>query len=161
MRDRRASDRDFEEFLDRVEPETLSRLILNDRLPLALTFPVGGLHLPEAGLPLDEVRRRHPNLRIGRSAHSARSAVETARLGADWVILGPAFPTGAKRTPLPAGELERAARESEAPVWAIGGIAPENVAGVLDSGVAGVAAIRSMGSPEAVRELRSAASPRC
>ena len=115
---------------------------------------MGGLHLPEAGLPLDEVRRRHPNLRIGRSAHSARSAVETARLGADWVILGPAFPTGAKRTPLPAGELERAARESEAPVWAIGGIAPENVAGVLDSGVAGVAAIRSMGSPEAVRELR-------
>ncbi len=157
LRDRRASDRAMETFLLRIEeaaPQALPRLFLNDRLPLAATFPVAGLHLPEAGLPVDRVRREFPDLRIGRSAHSLRSARESADLGADLVILGPAFPTGAKRNPLAPGVLGAAAREVGVPVWAIGGIAPDNVAQVVASGVAGIAAIRSLRDPESVRALR-------
>ncbi len=163
MRERRAADGALEAFLLRVEataPRILSRLFLNDRLSLAATLPVGGVHLPEAGLPADRIRRKFPQLRIGRSAHSLRSAREAAALGADFVILGPAFPTGAKRNPLASGVLRAAAREVGVPVWAIGGIATGNVATVVDSGVAGIVAIRSLRTPGAVRALRRAAATR-
>ena len=130
LRDRQASDREFERLLVRIEseaPEMLRRVVVNDRLALAASFPVAGVHLPEAGLPLPAVRSRFPRggLLLGRSVHGVEAALTADRAGADYLILGPVAATGAKR-PLPSGVLEEVCRRVEAPVWAVGGLTPGN-----------------------------------
>ena len=146
LRDRNASDRDFERFLDhlaRDTPEVLPRVLVNDRLGLAATFPVAGVHLPESGLPVGSVRRRFGGrLRVGRSVHSANAAARAAEAGADYLILGAAAPTGDKRPQSP-GVFAEAVRRSPTPVWAVGGLNPSTLRVLTGSGISGVAAIRS------------------
>lgn len=147
LRDRGVSDREFERFLERLRteaPETLPRVLVNDRLALAASFPVAGVHLPEAGLPVSAVRSRFPRgrLLVGRSVHRVETAVAAASDGADYLILGPVAATGGKQ-PLPAGTLSRACRRIGIPVWAIGGLTPQNLDRLRGAGISGLAAIRS------------------
>ena len=149
MRDREVPDREFERFLERLgaeAPETLARVLVNDRLALAASFRVAGVHLPETGLPVAAVRSRFPRRRllVGRSVHGVEAAASAADDGADYLILGPVAATGGKR-PLPLGTLARACRRVQIPVWAVGGLAPENLAGLRATGISGLAAIRSFG----------------
>ena len=128
MRDREVSDRDFERFLDGLvsrAPDVLSRVIVNDRLALAAAFPVAGVHLPEAGLPVAAVRSRFPRgrLLIGRSVHGLDAAAAAEADGADYVILGPVAPTGGKR-PLPPEVFRETCRRFRIPVWVVGGLTP-------------------------------------
>ena len=99
LRDREASDRECERFLDTLASrsgDVLSRIVVNDRLALAGAFPVAGVHLPEAGLSVAAVRSRFPRgrLLIGRSVHGVDAAAAAEKDGADYVILGPVAPTG-------------------------------------------------------------------
>ena len=147
LRDREASDREFERFLDALASrsrDVLSRVVVNDRLALAAAFPVAGVHLPEAGLPVAAVRSRFPRgrLLIGRSVHGADAAVAAEKDGADYVILGPVAPTGGKR-PLPPDVFRETCRRLRIPVWAVGGLTPENLERLRGVGVSGFAAIRS------------------
>ena len=147
LRDREATDREFEEFLDGLasrSPEILSRVIVNDRLALAATFPVAGVHLPEAGLPAAAVRSRFPRgrLLIGRSVHGLEMALAAERDEADYVILGPVAPTGDKR-PLPPAVFREACQQLRIPVWVVGGLEPDNLDLLRGVGVSGFAAIRS------------------
>ena len=147
LRDREVSDREFERFLDGLAsraPGVLSRVIVNDRLALAATFPVAGVHLPEAGFPVAAVRSRFPRgrLLIGRSVHGLDAAVAAERDGADYVILGPVAPTGGKR-PLPLDVFRETCRRLRIPVWVVGGLTPENLGRLASVGVSGLAAIRS------------------
>ncbi len=156
LRDREISDRAFEMFLEdlaEAAPETLSRIVVNDRLALAAAFPVAGVHLPEAGLPAAAVRSRFPRgrLLIGRSVHGLDGAVAAEREGADYVILGPFAPTGRKR-PLPPEAFSETSRRLRIPVWAVGGLTAENLDRPWSAGVSGLAAIR------AFRDLRQAAA---
>jgi thiamine-phosphate pyrophosphorylase len=147
LRDREISDRGFERFLEglaRVAPQVLSRVIVNDRLALAAAFPVAGVHLPEAGLPVAGVRSRFPRgrLLIGRSVHGLGAALAAERDGADYLILGPVARTGDKR-PLPPEIIDETCRRLRIPVWAVGGLTPRNLDRLRDTGVSGLAAIRS------------------
>ncbi|MDE2972253.1 MAG: thiamine phosphate synthase [Acidobacteriota bacterium] len=147
LRDREASDREFERFLDALAsraPDVLSRVVVNDRLALAAAFPVAGVHLPEAGLPVAAVRSRFPRGRlfIGRSVHGVDAAVAAEEDGADYVILGPVAPTGGKR-PLPPEVFRETCRRLRIPVWVVGGLTPENLERLRGVGVSGCAAIRS------------------
>lgn len=147
LRDREASDREFEQFLECLAaraPEVLSRTIVNDRLALAAAFPVAGVHLPEAGFPVAAVRARFPRgrLLVGRSVHGLEAALAAERDGADYVILGPVAPTGGKR-PLPPHVFRETCRELRIPVWAVGGLEPDNLEALRGVGVSGFAAIRS------------------
>ena len=150
LRDRRVSDRRFERFLDRLAaevPEVLPRVLVNDRLALAAAFPVAGVHLPEAGFPLAAVRAHYGDRMLqGRSVHGSAAAERSAREGADYLILGAAAPTGEK-IPQPAGVFAEACRRSQAPVWAVGGLAPDNLEVLAGSGISGIAAIRSLAGP--------------
>ena len=157
LRDREISDRAFESFLAALgaaAPEVLARTFVNDRLALAAVFPVAGVHLPEAGLPVAAVRSRFPRRRllIGRSVHGMDAALAAERDGADYVILGPVAPTGGKR-PLPPDTFPEVCRTLRIPVWAVGGLTSANLDCLLGTGVSGLAAIRSFGEP------RGAASP--
>ncbi|MDE3260759.1 MAG: thiamine phosphate synthase [Acidobacteriota bacterium] len=147
LRDREASDREFERFLEVLASEArdvLSRVVVNDRLALAAAFPVAGVHLPATGLPVAAVRSRFPRgrLLLGRSVHGVDAAVAAERDGADYVILGPVAPTGGKR-PLPPDVFRETCRRLRIPVWAVGGLTPENLERLRGVGVSGFAAIRS------------------
>jgi thiamine monophosphate synthase len=61
--------------------------------------------------------------------------------GADFVIFGPVFETPGK-TPVGLDALRKVATAVKIPVLAIGGITRENTGRVIETGAAGIAAIR-------------------
>ncbi|PYS96218.1 MAG: thiamine phosphate synthase [Acidobacteria bacterium] len=144
-----------------------ARVVVNDRLDVALAARAAGVHLPAEGLPIEPVRRRAAGrFLIGRSAHSLAEAQRARKDGADYVILGPIFPTPSKAglgEPLGTETLRKAAVTLPIPVWAIGGIGPANAAALRGIPIAGVAAISAIaGAPDpaaAVRALREALAP--
>lgn len=116
-----------------------TRVLVNDRLDVAIAAKIDGVHLPGNGLPIDRVR---PLVRVlGCSTHSLDEAVHAERSGADFVIFGPVFETPGK-TPVGIDALRRVAAAVRIPVLAIGGITRENTKEVLEAGAAGIAAIR-------------------
>lgn len=98
---------------------------------------------------------------IGVSATCYAEAVEAWQSGADYLGVGPVFPTTSKADSGPAiglAELARICREIESPVVAIGGINTTNLARVVDTGAAGAAVIAAVAEAgdmtEATRQLR-------
>ncbi|MGA2814500.1 MAG: thiamine phosphate synthase [Candidatus Acidiferrum sp.] len=132
---------------------TLSKVLVNDRLDVALAARAAGVHLGERSLPVAEVRRllsvchQQPPAEFlaGVSCHSLASAQSAAAGGAGYIFFGPIFPTPSKAAFGPAQGLRRLAevcRAVEVPVLAIGGITLENARECRESGAAGIAAIR-------------------
>jgi len=143
------------------------RVLVNDRLDVALTERAGGVHLGENSLPVEDARRviaaaQPPlqNFLVGVSCHSLEAVQHAARAGADYVFFGPVFATPSKAVfgqPQGLARLAQACHAVEIPVIAIGGITVENAAQCFGSGAAGIAAIRlfqdSGALSLAVREL--------
>jgi thiamine-phosphate pyrophosphorylase len=128
-----------------------TRVLVNDRLDVALSQRAGGVHLGENSLPLAEVKRlledrgERKDFLIGVSRHSLETSRAAASGGADYLFFGPVFATPSKAAfGVPQG-LERLAaicRAVSVPVLAIGGITLENAADCLAAGASGIAAIR-------------------
>ncbi len=134
-----------------------ARLLVNDRLDVALAAEADGVHLPANGLPPDAARRLLAAVGlIGVSTHSAAEVAAAKVNGADFVLLGPIYDTPSKRdygAPLGLTPLASAAAAAGLPVLAIGGITPERVAEVRAAGAHGVAclgAVMSAADPAAV-----------
>ena len=129
---------------------TSTRVLVNDRLDVALAANAGGVHLGEKSLPLEivaEWRRATGRLDflIGVSCHSLDSARAAMRGGADYIFFGPVFATPSKAAfgaPQGAGLLRKVCAAVEIPVLAIGGVNLENAPACIAAGAAGVAAIR-------------------
>lgn len=130
--------------------ETGARILVNDRLDVALAAEAAGIHLGEKSLPLETVsewRRSsgRTDFQIGVSCHSLEAARAAERGGANYIFFGPVFATPSKAAFGPPQGMERL-RELcaavEIPVLAIGGINFENARACIDAGAAGVAAIR-------------------
>lgn len=128
-----------------------TRIIVNDRLDVALTENAGGVHLGEKGLPVAEAKRlvaergERNDFLIGVSCHSPEAAKSAARDGADYLFFGPVFATPSKAAFGAPQGLERLAtvcRGVSIPVLAIGGITLENASACLAAGASGIAAIR-------------------
>jgi thiamine-phosphate diphosphorylase len=118
---------------------TATKVLVNDRLDVAMAAEIDGVHLPGNGLPVDRVRPLVGLL--GCSTHSVDEAVRAERGGADFVIFGPVFDTPGK-TPVGIDALRRVAAAVRIPVLAIGGITHTNTDENLKAGAAGIAAIR-------------------
>jgi thiamine-phosphate pyrophosphorylase len=138
------------------------KMIVNDRVDVALAAAADGVQLPADGLPVAAARILLGEGRaIGCSVHGEEELARVA--GADFVLFGPIYDTPAKRAFGPPQGLDRlAAFASRAPlpVVAVGGIVPERVAEVLRAGAMGVAvigAILDAADPAAVvRSFRAA-----
>ena len=118
---------------------TQTRVLVNDRLDLALAAGIDGVHLPAAGLPPDRVR---PYVAVlGVSTHSVEEVRAAERARADFVIFGPIFETPGKK-PVGLEALRRVTRSVRIPVLAIGGITDATAPLVMEAGAAGIAAIR-------------------
>jgi len=132
-----------------------TRILINDRVDVALAAGAGGVHLSENGFSVPEARRLCARLEqqsgnrldflIGVSCHSLGAALGAARDGADYIYFSPIFHTPSKAfygPPQGVERLRQVCRAVSIPVIAIGGITLENVASCYTAGAAGAAAIR-------------------
>jgi thiamine-phosphate pyrophosphorylase len=121
------------------------KVLVNGRADIALAAGAHGVHLPSQGFRLADLKSwLPPGFLAGISIHSIREGRLAAVQGADYVLLGPVFRTPSKARygpPLGLEYLRRARGSLPLPVLALGGINPDNIASVLNVGVAGVAGI--------------------
>src|ERR1043166_761843 len=150
----------------KVARERGVKIIINDRVDIALALKADGVHLGQDDLP-PEAARRMLGLAalIGFSTHNLEQAKRAAAMPLDYVAIGPIFPTATKKSENPPVGLEglRLLRQSLDPISlvAIGGITVENIGLVLDAGADAVAVIKDIwvpGSdiPEKIHRLISA-----
>lgn len=128
-----------------------TKVIVNDRLDVAIAANSDGVHLGHASLPVADVVRwcRKGNapkqFLIGVSCHSMEEAGEAEAYGASYGFFGPVFDTPSKRQFGPAQGIARLSELCMAvriPVLAIGGVSRANAAKCMRAGALGVAAIR-------------------
>jgi len=120
-----------------------TRVVVNDRLDVALACGADGVHLRGDSIPVADARRiAPPGFLVGRSVHSTDDAAQAA--GADYLIAGTVFPTRSKppaQTLIGLAGLRAIVSAASAPVLAIGGVGEEQSEGVAGAGAAGIAAI--------------------
>lgn len=125
------------------------KIIINDRVDIALALKANGVHLGQDDLPVEAARRILGNeVIIGLSTHNLGQAEQAARLPIDYLAIGPIFPTGTKESanpPVGLGGLAEVRRAvSGIPLVAIGGIDAGNRNQVLAAGADAVAMIRNL-----------------
>jgi thiamine-phosphate pyrophosphorylase len=122
--------------------------IASHDVELALELGADGIQLGLGDPPLAEVRARlGQGAAIGCSTHAVAEAAARLEEGADYVFLGPVFPTPAKLkygAPLGLGVVAEAAHLLAKPVVCIGGITPDNVGQVIEAGIRRVAALAAL-----------------
>lgn len=124
---------------------TRARVLVNDRVDVALAAGAHGVHL--RGDSMDAARVRWmvpPAFLIGRSVHTVEEAIEVSEGGAlDYLIFGAVFETPSKPGRDAAGldALARVSKATTLPVLAVGGMSLPRAADVARAGAAGVAAI--------------------
>jgi thiamine-phosphate diphosphorylase len=135
---------------------TATRVVVNDRLDVAIACAADGVHLRGDSIAVEAARRlAPPGFLIGRSVHGVADARQT--VGADYVIAGTVFPSESKRagqTLLGLDGLRAIVAAVGVPVLAIGGITEGRAAQVAAAAAGGVAAIGLFMTPErAVGEI--------
>ena len=122
-----------------ILPGTATRVLVNDRLDVALAAQMDGVHLPAYGLPAIEVR---PRVRVlGVSTHSIPEAIAAEQAQADFIIFGPIFDTPGKHA-VGLEALRSVTAAVHIPVLAIGGITNSNSGQIMEAGASGIAGIR-------------------
>lgn len=144
-----------------------ARLLVNDRLDIALAVDADGVHLGEAAIdPATARRLLGPERLIGVSCHSVAGALAAQEGGADFITFGPVFPTPSKARygePVGVKPLAEAAQRIAIPLFALGGIGRDAVSQLLASGATGIAmisAIIAADNPRAEAEALRALLPR-
>lgn len=126
-----------------------AKVLVNDRLDVALAAKADGVHLRVNSLPANEVRAVVQKIGlqdflIGVSTHSMAEARAAEAGGADFMVCGPVYDTPSKREygePMGLERLSEICRAVKVPVLALGGINLANFREPLNSGAAGIAAI--------------------
>jgi len=125
-----------------------ARLLINDRIDVALAVGADGVHLPGGSFtPADARAVLGPQALIGASTHNLEQAQRAAAGGADFIVFGPIFDTPAKRqygAPVGLQALGVVTEKVTLPVLAIGGIMGERVESVRQHRVYGVAVISAI-----------------
>ena len=138
-------------------------LFVNDRVDVAIAVEADGVQLGTASIPVETARDLLGRGKIiGASTHSLREANEAAQRGADFILFGPVYFTPSKAaygSPQGLDALQMIVEKISLPVYAIGGLKPENIESVRRIGVRGVAlvsAIMSANNPnEATKSILS------
>ncbi len=128
-----------------------STLIINDRVDIALMTEADGVHLPESGISIQIAKHWLNGKYVGKSVHSIQAGIEASTQGADYILFGPIFDTPSKRpfgAPQGIEKLEELCQHVSCPVFAVGGVTPENAKKCLNAGAYGLAAIGALMSAE-------------
>src|SRR5262245_9518185 len=134
------------------------RLIINDRVDIALACEADGVHLGQEDLPLHAARKMMGDRIIGISTHSTEQAKEAEDGGADYIGFGPMFGTTTKATGYSARGLTMLGQVRDAvrvPIVAIGGITETNVSEVWRAGADSAAIISDLlGATDIAEKVR-------
>jgi thiamine-phosphate pyrophosphorylase len=134
------------------------RLIINDRVDVALAVGANGVHLGQDDMPPDAARELlGPKAVVGYSTHNIEQAIEASKLPIDYLAIGPIFTTSTKSDTAPVLGLEglRTVRQTigDLPLVAIGGITQANAPNVIQAGADSVAVISALlARPERITE---------
>lgn len=126
-----------------------AKVLVNDRLDVAMAAGADGVHLRVSSLPVNEARaiadgKGLNRFLIGASTHSMDEARSAESGGADFIVCGPVYDTPSKREYGPALGIERFAEICNCvkiPVLALGGISLSNFREPLLAGASGIAGI--------------------
>jgi thiamine-phosphate pyrophosphorylase len=148
VRDKRASGRELYEItvaaLAAARPYG-AKVIVNDRVDVALAAGADGAHVGQDDLPAEAARAiLGPDRIVGVSTHSVEQAVAAAGLPVDYIAIGPVFATSTKENPDPVVGLGGVAAVRDVvrlPVVAIGGITLERARSVVEAGADAVAIV--------------------
>jgi len=141
---------------------TRTRVLVNDRLDVALAAGAHGVHLRADSMPAAKVRTLSPpGFLLGRSVHARDEALDAAAAGGlDYLLFGTVFATSSKpgRRPAGASAMAEVATAVSLPVLAVGGVTPDNVGEVAMAGSAGFAAIGVFATASEAALARSVAA---
>jgi len=169
LRDKRLDDRDLlarAHLLRRLTSGGPTLAVINDRPDIAALSRADGVHVGQEELDVQDVRAIvGAKILVGVSTHSIEQARQAVLDGADYLGVGPTFPSTTKKFEAFAGlDFVRAvAAEIRLPAFAIGGIGPRNVAQVVAAGLRRVAVssaiVEAANVEAAARGLRTALEP--
>ena len=151
LRDKHASPRAvFEASKDlvaRLSPKGV-RVIVNDRSDIAAMAGAGGVHVGQDDLPVEAARACcGGDLWVGVSTHNLEQFQQAMSTSADYIAVGPIFPTATKANPDPVVGLDliRAARRlTRKPLVAIGGITIQSAESVYRAGADSIAVVSDL-----------------
>ena len=145
------------------------RLIINDRVDVALALGAAGVHLGQTDMPVEAARRLlGERVIVGISTHNLEQAKLAANMPVDYVAFGPIFKTSTKENPDSIAGLEalHGVRTivGSLPVVAIGGITLANAEEAWKAGADAVSSIAALVSdpsriPENMRQMLAKSRP--
>ena len=136
---------------------TQAKLIINDRVDIALACGAAGVHLGQDDMSLADARRiAGRDMWIGISTHSIEQAVAAELAGADYIGCGPTFPSSTKSfDEFPGLNFLSAVRaQISIPAFAIGGIDSSNLASVIEAFTASPSAQPSIATSDRLKKQR-------
>ncbi len=157
LREKDLSEESYEELAEKVCSvcgNYNTELVLHQNISVSRRLGVKKIHLSVPAL-VEHFRELEGFEQIGVSVHS-RQQLETAKkCGASYVFYGHVFQTDCKKGVPPRGSmaLHEICEQAEVPVYAIGGISPENAAEALKAGADGVC-VMSWGMQQSEAAMR-------
>ena len=152
LRDKYASPEDFYDSAKKALQAARERnvkIIINDRVDIALALKADGVHLGQDDVPPEYARKiLGEKAIIGFSTHNLRQALAAVKLPIDYLAIGPVFTTRTKENPDNIVGIKTVKKVREAigdfPLVAIGGITAENFRDVLNAGASSAAIISDL-----------------
>ncbi|MFK2824797.1 thiamine phosphate synthase [Bacillus sp. B190/17] len=130
--------------------------LINDDIELAIQLGADGVHIGQDDEVLSVVREKMPGKIVGISAHTLEEVQEAIKGGADYLGIGPVFPTSTKTDtePVQGTKLIEAIRAASisVPLVGIGGIHADNAASVAANGADGVSVITAISHAQSAKE---------
>jgi thiamine-phosphate pyrophosphorylase len=151
LREKNASPREF--YSDALSAVRAARrlgvrVIINDRVDIAIAVNADGVHLGQDDLPVSKARLLlGESAIIGYSTHSLKQAVEASSTPIDYIAIGPIFQTSTKENPDPVVGLDGVAEvrpRISKPLVAIGGITLDRARSVIEAGADSLAVISDL-----------------
>lgn len=136
-----------------------AKLLINSHFDTAITVKADGIHLTSQNPPITEARKKlGANSLVGVSTHSLDEITAATKAGADFVTFGPVFHTPSKAglgDPVGTEKLTEACDITTIPVFALGGVNPENLERIQNCGCthfACIGALLNCANPEAAAQ---------
>ncbi|MED3726679.1 thiazole tautomerase TenI [Priestia endophytica] len=160
IREKKKTAHELNNLIDSILKQGISpaKLIVNDRVDIALVRGLRGVHLAYHSLSVKDVKKAFPHLYVGKSVHSLEEAKQSEQDGADYVVFGHLYETSSKQGKKPRGvqELAQIVEELSIPVIGIGGINISNIGKVKETNAAGIALMSGLFQTEAPGETARA-----
>jgi thiamine-phosphate pyrophosphorylase len=122
-------------------------LIINDHVDVALAAGADGVHVGQQDLPVAAARKIAPDLIIGASSHNIEQAHTAEADGADYINIGPIFPTNTKKLSVPVlgpAAIAEIGPKLGVPFTIMGGITADNLKTVVAAGARRVAMVSAI-----------------